>query len=342
MKKKLKDYELNELKTILGNMGEASYRAGQIFAWLYKGAESFEEMKNIPMALRERIGEEYSTGALHPSLVQVSKIDGTRKYLFELEDGNAIESVFMKYKYGNTICISSQAGCRMGCRFCASTLDGLCRDLTPGEMSEQLLAVQRDTAERITHIVIMGSGEPFDNYENVSTFLRIAGDPAGLGLSMRNITVSTCGIIPGIERFTEDFPQVNLAISLHAPTDEARSAIMPVNKKYPLAKLIEACRRYTDKTSRRITFEYTLVRGSNDGEEHAELLADLLRGMLCHVNLIPLNKVKETGLETTTRKRAENFLAILKKRRIPATIRRELGDDIDGACGQLRLKIKDK
>lgn len=209
------------------------------------------------------MGEEYSPGVLYPSLVQVSKIDGTRKYLFELEDGNAIESVFMKYKYGNTICVSSQAGCRMGCRFCASTLDGLCRDLTPGEMSEQLLAVQRDTGERINHIVIMGSGEPFDNYENVSTFLRIAGDPAGLGLSMRNITVSTCGIIPGIERFAEDFPQVNLAISLHAPTDEARSAIMPVNKKYPLTKLIEACRRYTEKTSRRITFEYTLVRGSN-------------------------------------------------------------------------------
>lgn len=342
MKKNLKDYELNQLKALLKEMGEAEYRAGQIFAWLCKGVESFDEMRNVPLALRQKLEAECSIGVFKTLCVQTSKLDGTGKYLFELADGNAIESVFMKYKYGNTICVSSQAGCRMGCKFCASTLGGLCRDLTPGEMTEQLLAAQRDTGEKINHIVIMGSGEPFDNYENVSSFLRIVTDPAGLGLGMRNITVSTCGIIPVIEKFADDFPQVNLAISLHAPTDEARSAIMPVNRKYPLKELIEACRRYTEKTSRRITFEYTLVRGVNDGEEDAEALAGLLRGLLCHVNLIPLNKVDETGLETTTRKAAERFLASLEKRRIPATIRRELGDDIDGACGQLRMKTKAK
>ncbi len=337
----LKDLQFNETEALMAELEEPKFRAKQIFAWLYKGAENFAQMKNVPHSLAEKLEERgCHTGALKPVKVQVSKLDGTRKYLFELDDGNTIESVFMKYKYGNTICISLQAGCRMGCRFCASTMEGLQRNLSPGEMSEQLLAAERDTGETINHIVIMGTGEPFDNYENLSAFLRIINDKNGRNLSMRNITVSTCGIVPAIRKFAEDFPQVNLAISLHAPDNETRSEMMPVNRKYPMDRLIEACRSYTARTSRRITFEYTLVKGVNDSRSHAEKLADLLRGMLCHVNLIPLNKVEETGLDTTGRKDAEAFCSVLEKRGIPATIRRELGDDIDGACGQLRLRRK--
>lgn len=228
----------------------------------------------------------------------------------------------------------------MGCRFCASTIGGLKRNLTPGEMSEQVMAAERNTGEKINHIVIMGTGEPFDNYENISSFIRIMTHKSGRNMSMRNITVSTCGIVPFIEKFADDFPQTNLAISLHAPDNELRSSMMPVNKKYPLEELIPACRRYTRKTSRRVTFEYTLVKGVNDTDSHAVQLAELLRGMLCHVNLIPLNKVEETGFKTTGRKRAEEFCRILQQNGIPSTIRRELGDDIDAACGQLRLGRK--
>lgn len=319
-------------------IGEPKFRAKQIFAWLYKGVSSFDEMRNIPAALREKLSAEFDLGVFEIEQVQVSKYDGTRKYLFALKDGNAIESVFMKYKYGNTICVSSQVGCRMGCKFCASTLGGLERNLTPGEIAEQLLAAQRDTGEKINHIVVMGSGEPFDNYDNLSSFIRLVNDADGLGIGMRNITVSTCGVVPMIEEFGKDFPQVNLAISLHAPNDSIRNTMMPVNKRYPMAELIEACRRYTETTSRRITFEYTLVKGVNDDRVHAEELCSRLKGMLCHVNLIPLNKVKETGLDTISRKRAEEFCHFLEEKGIPATVRRELGDDIDGACGQLRIK----
>ncbi|MBS5335854.1 MAG: 23S rRNA (adenine(2503)-C(2))-methyltransferase RlmN [Clostridiales bacterium] len=342
MKKNIRDLQLNEIEEVMSLMGEPKFRAMQIFAWLCKGIEDFDEMQNVPLNLRKKLDEEFFIGFFRPAEVQISALDGTRKYLFVLKDGNAVESVFMKYKYGNTICVSSQVGCRMGCRFCASTLAGLVRNLSPGEMVQQLLAAEKDTGEKINHIVVMGSGEPFDNYENVASFIKIVTDSAGIGLSMRNITVSTCGIIPNIHRFAKDFPQVNLAISLHSPTDKGRSEIMPVNKKYPVKELIEACRKYTEETSRRITFEYTLVRGVNDNEEHAAMLASLLKGMRCHVNLIPLNKVEETGLETTVRKQAGKFLEALEKRNIAATIRRELGDDIDGACGQLRLKTMAK
>lgn len=337
----LKDLQLKELETLLLEMGEPAYRAKQIFAWLYKGASDFDEMRNVPSGLRVRLAEAgFSTGALKPEQVQVSGLDGTRKYLFRLSDGNAVESVFMRYKYGNTVCVSSQAGCRMGCRFCASTIGGLCRNLTAGEIAEQIIAAERETNEAVNHVVVMGTGEPFDNYENLSRFIRIINDKAGKNLGMRNITVSTCGIVPMIEKFGRDFPQVNLAISLHAPSDEIRSSMMPVNNRYPLKELIGACLRYTEATSRRVTFEYTLVKGVNDSPVHARQLAELLKGMLCHVNLIPLNKVEETGLETTPKEDAENFRALLEARRIPATVRRELGDDIDGACGQLRLKGK--
>lgn len=337
----LKDLQLKELEELFIEMGEPAYRAKQIFAWLYKGVSDFDEMRNVPSKLRARLEKAgFSTGTLKPEQVQVSGLDGTRKYLFRLSDGNAVESVFMRYKYGNTVCVSSQAGCRMGCRFCASTIGGLCRNLTAGEIAEQIIAAERETNEAVNHVVVMGTGEPFDNYENLSRFIRIINDKAGKNLGMRNITVSTCGIVPMIEKFGRDFPQVNLAISLHAPSDEIRSSMMPVNNRYPLKELIGACLRYTEATSRRVTFEYTLVKGVNDSPVHARQLAELLKGMLCHVNLIPLNKVEETGLETTPKEDAENFRALLEARRIPATVRRELGDDIDGACGQLRLKGK--
>lgn len=329
------------MEAFLESLGEPKFRAKQIFAWLYRGADDFEQMSNVPVSLRKKLVEsDVNLGIMKPIKVQCSKLDGTRKYLFELYDGNAIESVLMKYKYGNTICISSQAGCRMGCKFCASTIGGLRRNLTAGEMSEQLLAAERQSGEHINHIVVMGTGEPFDNYENLSAFIKIINDKAGRNLGMRNITVSTCGLVPIIEKFAHDFPQVNLAISLHAPDDKIRNSMMPVNKRYNIHELIEVCRKYTDITSRRITFEYTLVRGVNDSLHHAEELCNLLKGMLCHVNLIPLNKVLETGFDTTARKDAERFLDFLESKGIPATIRREMGDDIDGACGQLRLSGK--
>ena len=323
------------------------FRAKQIFGWIYggiakdgsfrNGVQSFDEMNNLPKDLREKLSQQAELTALEVLRMQISKLDGTRKFLFRLADGNAIESVFMKYKFGNSICVSSQAGCRMGCRFCASTIGRLKRNLTPGEIAGQILAAQRQTGERISHVVVMGTGEPFDNYDNLAAFIRIINDSNGLAIGMRNITVSTCGLVPKIARFAEEFPQVNLAISLHATNDEMRSEIMPVNRTYPMDVLLAACREYAEKTSRRITFEYTLVKGVNDSMEHAKMLASRLHGMLCHVNLIPLNKVEETGYDTTERSAVLNFQKVLNENGIPATIRRELGDDIDAACGQLRL-----
>ena len=340
----LKDLRPAELENFIKELGEPKFRAKQVFQWLYKdgGVTEWDQMTNVPKSLREKLAAQASLGILKKLQVQQSKLDGTRKYLFELEDGNCIESVFMKYKYGNSICVSSQAGCRMGCKFCASGMDGLVRDLTPGEIIDQLLAAERDTGERINHVVVMGTGEPFDNYENLSTFIRLLHDPAGLNLSLRNITVSTCGLVPGIRQFAEDFPQVNLAISLHAPNDEIRSRTMPVSKAYPMPELLQACREYAEKTGRRVTFEYTLIKGVNDQPEHAAELVQRLKGMLCHVNLIPLNIVEESGFDTTAKKDAVNFQSMLEAKGIPATIRRELGDDIDGACGQLRLTNKRK
>ena len=255
-----------------------------------------------------------------------------------MPDGEKIESVFMKYRYGNSICISSQAGCAMGCRFCASAIGGLRRNLESWEMAAQLLAVEKDTGERIGHIVIMGTGEPFHNYENAARFLKLVNSPEGLNISMRNITVSTCGLTDGIKKFARDFPQATLAISLHAPSDEIRSEMMPVNNRYPVKEVIAAAGEYARETGRRVTFEYALVKGVNDSMEHADVLAGLLKGILCHVNLIPLNEVKETGLAGADRKHAESFRTRLEQRGIPATVRRELGSDIDAACGQLRNK----
>ncbi len=344
----LTNLEYQELERfVTETLREPKFRAKQIFGWIYGGltkdgsfrggAQSFDEMNNLPKTLREKLAAQAAIPSLEVLRMQVSKLDGTRKFLFRLADGNAIESVFMQYKFGNSICVSSQAGCRMGCRFCASTIGGLKRSLTPGEIAGQILAAQRETGQRISHVVVMGTGEPFDNYENLAKFIRIINDPNGLNIGMRNITVSTCGLVPMIARFAEDFPQVNLAISLHAVSNEMRDAIMPVNKAYPMETLLEACRTYTETTARRITFEYTLVKGVNDSPDYARKLAARLHGMLCHVNLIPLNKVAETGYDTTERGAVLRFQQVLTDHGIPATIRRELGDDIDAACGQLRL-----
>lgn len=328
----------NELENRIMDMGEPAFRARQVFQWLYKDIESFRDMRNIPKALISKLEEEFIISGLTLREHQKSKLDNTEKFLFELMDGNQIESVLMGYKYGNTVCISSQAGCRMGCRFCASGLLGLSRNLTPGEILSQVIEVSRISGRKINNVVIMGTGEPLDNYDNISKFLRLIHEPNGMNMSMRSITISTCGLIDKLKCLAEDFPQVNVAISLHAPTDEKRSLIMPINKRFPISELIEECKKYVDKTGRRISFEYTLVKDFNDGNEDMLTLARLLKGLNCHVNLIPLNQVDETGLLTSGRKRALECMEILTSKGIQATVRRQLGADIDGACGQLRLK----
>ena len=338
----LKDMDIPELSGFFQEIDEQKFRAKQVFSWLYKGAESFDEMTELSKPLREKLtrmqaDREITLGDLEILKVQESKCDGTKKYLFGLADGNTIESVFMKYKYGNSLCVSSQAGCKMGCLFCASAIGGFKRNLSPGELVAQLVCAERETGEKINHIVVMGTGEPFDNYDNVTKFIRLINDPEGVNIGMRNITVSTCGLVPYIEKFGNDFPQVNLAISLHAPNDQIRGSIMPVNSTYPMTVLIDACREYTKATGRRITFEYALVKGKNDNLNQAVELAHRLKGMLCHINLIPLNKVEETGFDRSSRERAEKFKEHLEYLGIPATIRRELGTDIAAACGQLRL-----
>lgn len=333
----LRNLNLFQFQELLEAMEYPKYRAEQIFKWIYKGKTNIRDMGNVPKDLIESLEEKTEIATLKVQAHRKSKKDGTEKILFRLKDGNAIESVLMKYKYGNTICISSQVGCRMGCVFCASGQLGLERNLTAGEMVSQVLDMELVTGSPVNHIVVMGTGEPFDNYENLSKFLKIINNPKGKNLGMRNITVSTCGIIPRIMDFSKDFPQVNLAISLHGTTDYGRTAIMPINKKYPLKDLIQTCKEYTKETGRRITFEYTLVKGVNDKEEDAMSLAGLLRGMLCHINVIPLNKVEESGLTSATTGWANSFAKVLDSRRIPVTVRRELGGDIEGACGQLRL-----
>lgn len=338
MKTELKNLSIKEMEYYLEKLGEKKFRAKQIFSWIYKGAASFEEMTDLSKELRRKLDENAEIGALRILKIQSSEKDGTRKYLFGLKDGNSIESVFMKYKFGNTLCISSQAGCRMGCGFCASAINGLQRNLTAGEMADQIISIERDTGEKVGNIVVMGTGEPFDNYENLSGFIGNVHEKDGLNIGMRSITVSTCGLIPRMADFARDFPQVNLAVSLHAPNDTIRNKLMPVNRRYPMDELLKACRQHAEQTGRRITFEYALVKGLNDSDRNAEELAARLRGINCHVNLIPLNRVAETGLSGTERTDAERFRDLLEKRGIQVTIRRELGADIDAACGQLRLK----
>jgi 23S rRNA (adenine2503-C2)-methyltransferase len=336
----LRDQSLEELKDMFVSLGEKPFRAGQLFRWIARGASDFSEISDLSAPLREKLSQTALLTNMKIKKVQVSAKDGTRKYLFQLLDGKTVETVMMKYEYGNSICISSQVGCAMECTFCASAIGGLERNLTAGEMLGQLLEVQRESSEKINHIVVMGTGEPLANYKNLAKFIRLVHEKDGLNIGLRNITISTCGLVSQIDRFARDFPQVNLAISLHAPTDELRGSMMPINHKYPLDQLFAACKKYIAQTGRRITFEYALVEGINDTTEMIDQLASQLRGMLCHVNLIPLNPVTESGLVGTKRKHAKDLQARLEAKGISATVRRELGADIDGACGQLRQNAK--
>ena len=339
----IKEMTLPELKEEMKKLGEPAFRAGQVYDWLHvRCVRSFDEMTNLSKALRSKLNEEYDAVVLKQEALQVSAIDGTRKYLFELPDGNFVESVWMDYKFGASVCISSQVGCRMGCKFCASTLDGLERGLKASEMLDQIYAITADTGKRVSHVVIMGTGEPLDNYDNVVRFLRMLTDENGLNISQRDVTLSTCGIVPNIKRLAEEDLSINLAISLHAPTDEKRKKLMPIANQYSIAELMDACKYYFEKTGRRITFEYSLVAGQNDNKEEAEELASLVSPINCHVNLIPVNPVKECGLPGSSRERAGEFAKWLEKKRIQVTVRREMGRDIDGACGQLRRRHADK
>lgn len=338
MKPDIKSYTLEELKTIIvEEFNEKAYRAGQIYKWLHVAlCQSFDDMTDIPLKLREALKDKFDFTCLKQLRLQTSKIDGTSKFLFELSDGNCIESVLMKYKHGNSVCISSQAGCRMGCRFCASTLDGLSRNLLPGELLDQIYRIQSYTGERVDNIVIMGCGEPLDNFDNVVKFLGMISDPNGLNISQRNITLSTCGLVPMIKKLADLELQITLAISLHAPSDELRRTIMPIANKYSISELLEACEYYFNKTGRRISFEYSLINGVNDTKEHALMLIDNIKHLNCHVNLIPINPIKERDFKQGTQKEIDNFKKLLEKYKINVTIRREMGRDIQGACGQLR------
>ena len=332
----------DEWKERMVSLGEKPFKGKQVFEWLHKKTVgSYEEMTNLSLALRNKLQEQEPLVRLEPVEVQTSKIDGTQKYLFRLSDGNVIESVWMKYKHGNSVCISSQVGCRMGCRFCASTIGGLTRNLLPSEMLDQVYRIQEMTGERVSNVVVMGTGEPMDNYDNLLRFIRILSDEKGQNISQRNLTVSTCGIVPKIRQLAEEDLTITLALSLHAPTDEKRRELMPIANKYSLSEVIPACKYYFDKTGRRLTFEYSLVGGKNDSEEDARELAALIQGLNCHVNLIPVNPIKERDFVQSDKKVIENFKNKLEKYRINVTIRREMGRDIDGACGQLRKKYID-
>lgn len=339
----LKSMTLPELTEYLKDLGEKPFRAKQLYQWMHvKLAASLDEMTNLSKEMRGILKGTAFYASLNPVDVRISQIDGTRKYLFELEDGNVIESVLMRYKHGNSVCISSQVGCRMGCRFCASTLDGLERNLRPSEMLEQIYRIQRDTGERVSNVVVMGSGEPMDNYDNLIRFIHLLTDENGLHISQRNVTVSTCGIVPRIRQFAEENLQVTLALSLHAPNDEVRKTLMPVANSFALKDVLDACHYYFEKTGRRLTFEYSLVKGVNDNLDEARALADLLKGQHGHVNLIPVNPIKERDFKQSDRKAVEEFKQYLEKRGINVTVRREMGRDIDGACGQLRKSYIEK
>ncbi len=332
-----------ELSVEFSALGIQKFRAKQVYEWLHRHlALSYDEMLNLPKALREELAEKFPIISCKTAKKQVSKLDNTVKFLFELHDGDYVESVVMKYKYGYTICVSSQVGCKMGCAFCASTLGGFKRSLSAGEILSQLYAAQKDLGERISHIVLMGMGEPLDNFDNVMRFLELITDEKGLNISMRNISLSTCGLVPKINELLNKHLQLTLSISLHAPNDEIRSSIMPVNKSYPVDELLKTCRRYAAETSRRISFEYSMLAGFNDTDECARQLASKLKGMLCHVNLIPVNEIEESPYKPSSPERIEKFISVLGKSGINATVRRKLGSDIDASCGQLRQKENKK
>ncbi len=329
----------DELLSEFSEMGIQKFRAKQVYEWLHKHlASDYDEMLNLPKSLRTELAEKFPLYTCKIARKQVSKLDNTVKYLFEMHDGDFVESVVMKYKYGYTICVSSQVGCKMGCAFCASTLGGFKRSLLPGEILSQLYTAQKDLDERISHIVLMGMGEPLDNFDNVLRFLELITCENGLNISMRNISLSTCGIVPKIKELLDKRLQLTLSISLHAPSDELRSKIMPVNKRYSVDELLRICRKYASETSRRISFEYAMLSGVNDSDECALMLASKLKGMLCHVNLIPVNEVAESPFKPSGHDRVERFVEILGKHGVNATVRRKLGSDIDASCGQLRQK----
>lgn len=335
----IKSMIFTEVEDVVSSMGLPRFRAKQIFDWLQiYGVMSYDEMTNLPKSLREKLAEKYPINSCEIELKQVSNLDETVKYLFRLSDGNFVESVLMKYKYGYTLCVSSQVGCKMGCVFCASTKSGCVRSLMPSEILGQIHAAQRDMNIRISHVVMMGMGEPLDNYENTIRFLRLAGEEKGLNLSLRNISLSTCGIVPRIYDLIDEKLPITLSVSLHAPDDKMRSEVMPINKKYPINELIKACKDYTKETSRRISFEYAMIKDVNDTDECALKLAGLLRGMLCHVNLIPANEINESEHKRSTNDRLQRFMKILNSKGVNTTVRRSLGSDIDASCGQLRSK----
>ena len=336
----LKSLTLQEMTDLLKSMGQPAFRGKQVFTWLHKGARSFDEMTNLPKALRDRLAAECKLSVPQVARKQVSRLDGTMKYLWELDDGNCIESVLMRYHHGNTVCISSQVGCRMGCAFCASTIAGKVRDLTPAEMLDQVLFTQLDSGLEISNIVLMGIGEPMDNLDNVLKFLELVNHPDGMNIGMRHISLSTCGVIPGIQRLSQLGLQLTLSVSLHAPDDETRTRIMPVNRAYHVDDLFAACHEYFRKTGRRISFEYSMIDGVNDNDWQADLMAKRLKGMPGHINLIPLNDVVESPFKPS--KRISAFQKRLESHGLTATVRRTLGGDIDASCGQLRRKAMEE
>lgn len=335
----LKDLEYGELENAVTELGEKKFRAKQIFSWLHRGIESIDEMSDISKTFREKLKENYFVSRLDIKEKYVSKTDGTVKYLFELEDGNCIESVIMRYHHGITICISSQVGCRMGCKFCASTIGGLYRSLTAGEILNQVLFAQKDIGERISNIVMMGIGEPMDNYDNVIKFLHNVNNPLGVNIGYRHITISTCGVVPGIRKLAKEELPITLSISLHAPNDRIRDEIMPINHAYKTDELLAAVREYVNTTHRRVSFEYSLIKGVNDSKKDAVELAEKIKKLHAHVNLIPVNKVEERGYEKGSKKEIMLFQSTLNDLGINATVRRELGADISASCGQLRKKL---
>jgi len=342
MKQDIKSMTLCQLESALAERGEPAFRAKQIFTWLHRGVTDFENMTDLSRTLREKLDSEFYITAPKIARKLTSARDGTVKYLWELQDGNCVESVLMQYHHGNTICISSEVGCPMGCKFCASTLGGLVRRLAPAEMLDQVLFAQLDSGLPISNIVLMGIGEPLDNFDNVMTFLELVNSPLGMNIGMRHISLSTCGIVPKILELARKKLQLTLSVSLHSPDDASRSAIMPVNKRWPVDTLLDACREYFRITGRRVSFEYTMIDGVSDKPEQAELLAKKLKGISAHVNMIPLNSVEESGLRTSSRSAVLQFQKILESHGITATVRRTLGSDIDASCGQLRRKYQQK
>ena len=335
----IKSMDLQELQVFVETLGEKKFRAKQLYLWMHqKLVRDFGEMTNLSKAFREKLQRECSLGGVTIRREQISKKDGTRKYLMELSDGNMVETVLMRYHHGNSVCVSSQVGCRMGCRFCTSTVGGLTRSLAASEILDQIYEIQRHIGERVSNVIIMGIGEPLDNYENVIRFIRMLSDENGLHISQRNITLSTCGLVPKIYDLMKEELTITLAISLHAPNDEIRRQMMPVADRFSMNEILEACRAYIEETGRRVTFEYTMVQGTNDSRENAQELSSRLKGMLCHVNLIPLNVVEGRMGSRSVPENIRQFQTELEKHHINVTIRREMGSDIDAACGQLRNK----